>query len=189
MADLYNPLTYHNLMAGLAMHFAQRPRQSLETVEEVEGPGVYALFYAGGFRAYSVISGEEKPIYVGKAVPPGPRKGKGVNVSSPALRQRLQQHAKSVRDAENLNLADFTHKHMAIEPVWITLAERFLIEQYGPVWNLCLDGFGNHAPGSGRSNTRSWWDTLHPGRSWAANLSGRDPAEAEDKVVSFLNEG
>ena len=45
MAELYDPLTYDNLMAGLALRFRQRPQQRLATVDEVEGPGVYALFY------------------------------------------------------------------------------------------------------------------------------------------------
>ena len=40
-----------------------------------------------------------------------------------------------------------------------------------PVWNLCLDGFGNHDPGAGRrQGEASWWDTLHPGRRWASQL-------------------
>jgi hypothetical protein len=34
-----------------------------------------------------------------------------------------------------------------------------------------VDGFGNHAPGSGRAaQARSPWDELHPGRPWAARL-------------------
>ena len=191
MAELYDPLTYDNLMAGLALRFRQRPQQRLATVDEVEGPGVYALFYTGGFNAYRVISGGENPIYVGKAVPPGSRKGTGVDASKPALRSRLREHTRSIDAAENLEVAEFTYKYMAIEPVWITLAERFLIEHYKPVWNLCLDGFGDHDPGTGRRNSqRSWWDTLHPGRSWAADLTGeRDAAEAEANVASFLNEG
>lgn len=190
MADLYDPLTYDNLMAGLALHFQQRPRQHLAEVDEVEGPGVYALFYTGDFDAYGVIADGEKPIYVGKAVPPGSRKGTGVDASNPALRRRLREHAKSVEAAVNLKVADFTCKHMAVVPVWITLAERFLVEHYKPVWNLCLDGFGDHDPGRGRRNSqRSWWDTLHPGRSWAAELTGRKRfAEAVAKVAAFLSE-
>jgi hypothetical protein len=58
-----------------------------------------------------------------------------------------------------------------VVPVWITLAERFLIDHYLPVWNRCLEGFGDHDPGRGRyQGERSWWDTLHPGRSWADKL-------------------
>ena len=153
MAELYDPLTYDNLMAGLALHFQRRPQRPLAAIEEDKIEGT------------------------------------GVDVSNPALRRRLREHARSVEAAENLNVADFTYKHMAVVPVWITLAERFLIEHYKPVWNLCLDGFGDHDPGSGRRDSqRSWWDTLHPGRSWAAALTGgKDIAEATAKVMAFLN--
>ena len=48
------------------------------------------------------------------------------------------------------------------------MAERFLTEHYKPAWNLCIEGFGLHDPGSGRRlGEASWWDTLHPGRKWA----------------------
>ena len=187
MTTLYDPLTYDNLMAGLALHFAQLPQGPLATVADVEGPGVYALFYSGGLPVYQAITGSEKPIYVGKAVPPGSRKGTGADAGKPALRCRLQEHASSIRATENLRVADFTCKHMAVVPVWITLAERFLIQHYRPVWNLCLDGFGDHNPGKGRSNSqRSWWDTLHPGRTWAHSLAGRDVQEASAKVTAFI---
>ena len=189
MTDLYDPLTYDNLMAGLAVHFEQLPRSPLtvSAAADVEGPGVYALFYSGGLPVYEAVAGGDTPIYVGKAVPPGSRKGTGADVGSPALRRRLREHAKSIDAAQNLNVADFASKHMAVVPVWITLAERFLIEHYKPVWNLCLDGFGDHDPGSGRRNSqRSWWDTLHPGRSWADKLAGRDVEEAQAKVNAFL---
>ena len=75
-------------------------------------------------------------------------------------------------------------------PVWITLAERFLIDHYKPVWNLRLDGFGNHDPGAGRrQGEASWWDTLLPGPTWAAELrvvKTRD--QARERVTQFFNE-
>ena len=33
MADLYNPLTYDNLMAGLTLHFQQYSRQHLAKID------------------------------------------------------------------------------------------------------------------------------------------------------------
>jgi hypothetical protein len=76
-----------------------------------------------------------------------------------------------------------------MEPVWITLAERFTIDHYKPVWNRCLDGFGDNNPGSGRYNgERSWWDTLHPGRAWADNLREvKTVSEALERVQSFFS--
>lgn len=42
---------------------------------------------------------------------------------------------------------------------------------FRPLWNVVVAGFGNHDPGKGRrGQEKSVWDTLHPGRSWAATL-------------------
>ncbi|MFH1221011.1 MAG: Eco29kI family restriction endonuclease [Candidatus Eisenbacteria bacterium] len=73
--------------------------------------------------------------------------------------------------SENLDLADFRCRYLVVIPVWITLAERFLVEHYRPVWNVVVDGFGNHDPGAGRrAMKRPRWDILHPGRPWARRL-------------------
>ena len=188
MTTLYDPLTYDNLMKGLALYFERLPDRPLTANDrDVEGSGVYALFYRGTFPVYQTVADGERPVYVGKAVPPGSRSGRVLDGQKPELRKRLGEHARSISDVDNLNVADFVCKHLAVEPVWITLAEQFLIQHYSPVWNLCLDGFGNHDPGEGRRNSqRSWWDTLHPGRSWAADLTERDAEEAQAKVVEFL---
>jgi hypothetical protein len=68
------------------------------------------------------------------------------------------------------------------------MAERFLIEHHQPLWNVCLDGFGNHDPGKGRHQGEiTWWGALHPGRVWAARLrQTRTAAAAEARVEMFL---
>ena len=169
--ELYDPLTYDKLMLGLTLWFERVDKSRLDSIDEqqVRGSGIYALFYTGSLGAYSPISDGKRPIYVGKAVPPGSRKGgMSVNVENPALRTRLNSHLKSVRDAENLEAGDFLFRSLAVVPVWITLAERFLIDNYNPVWNVCLEGFGKHDSGKARSaGKRSWWDVFHPGREWA----------------------
>ena len=188
--DLYDPLTYENLMAGLVMHYEKTTKERLDTIADVEGPGIYSFYYSGDFPAYGPISSKNIPIYVGKAVPPGSRKGGRVDETSPALQRRIREHSKSISQAANLEVADFSCRYLTIVPVWITLAERFLIDYYKPVWNLCLDGFGDHDPGRGRRNSQvSWWDTLHPGRSWAERLiGGRAVEEAEERVTRFLSQ-
>ena len=187
--ELYDPLTYNNLMEGLVSHFKQQDTKRLDSIEGVEGPGIYSLFYSGGMAVYEPISAGDHPIYVGKAVPPGSRKGASVDASSPALQRRINEHAKSIRQTNNLEVSDFSCRYLAVVPVWITLAERFLIEYYRPVWNLCLDGFGDHDPGKGRRNSqRSWWDTLHPGREWASKLQyGKQREDAERKASDFFS--
>ena len=189
-ATLYDPLTYENLMLGVVLHFEGQERRELAGVggQHIEGPGIYALLYAGTFAPYQLISGGDSPIYVGKAVPPGSRKGAPPDPGVAVLRRRLTEHARSIDRADNLDVGDFTFRALAIEPVWITVAERFLIDHYRPVWNVCLDGFGDHDPGSGRyRGERSWWDTLHPGRSWADRLRRvKTPTDAAALVREFL---
>ena len=190
-AALYDPLTYENLMAGLSLHFGEQPKVSLGDAKEAAGPGIYALFYAGRFEAYRPISGTDAPIYVGKAVPPGSRRGEDVDVDRPVLRQRLKEHTRSIAAANNLDLPDFTCRFLSVVPVWITLTERFLINRHRPLWNVRLDGFGDHDPGRGRSGSeRSWWDTLHPGRSWAGKLqANKSEADALATVRAFFDSG
>lgn len=171
--DLYDPLTYENLMMGLIVHFERQNLIPLdaESIENILGPGIYSLYYSGDLDVYSSIKGKNEPIYVGKAVPPGSRKGKPLNLDQPMLRRRITEHSRSIGQTVNLDPSDFSFRVLAVVPVWITLAERFLIDHYLPVWNRCLEGFGDHDPGRGRyQGERSWWDTLHPGRSWADKL-------------------
>lgn len=178
-------------MAGLALHFGGQAKVPLDGAEEAPGPGIYALFYTGPFDAYRPISGTDAPIYVGKAVPPGSRRGDDVDIEKPVLRQRLREHARSIAATDNLDLSHFTCRHLSVVPVWITLAERFLVNHHRPLWNVCLDGFGDHDPGRGRSGSeRSWWDTLHPGRPWTEKLQkNKSEAAALTMVRTFLDGG
>ena len=112
---------------------------------------------------------EHEPLYVGKAESSGKRQGRtGAEQSAPVLYRRLVEHAGSVRDARNLNPNDFRCRWLVLDPVWIRLTEQVLIAKYRPIWNAVVDGFGNHDQGkTRRSQQRSRWDTLHPGRPWA----------------------
>ena len=189
MTTLYDPFTYDTLMAGTVLKFQQQPLLSLADEIDAEGPGIYCLVYNGEHEAYSSINGTELIIYGGKAVPPGSRTGGDGDISEPVLRQRIGQHRRSIEQATNLDVADFRYRALPIVPIWITLAERFLIRHYRPVWNTCIDGFGDHDPGSKRySGERSWWDTLHPGRTWAENLQPiKTEGEALARVLALFD--
>ena len=113
------------------------------------------------------------PIYVGKAVPAGARKG--ITTESQkvtrVLYKRIQEHYKSIESTNNLNVNDFQCRYLIVDDIWIPLGESVMINKYKPLWNIIVEGFGNHDPGSGRRNQkRSAWDELHPGRSWAEKL-------------------
>ena len=110
-----------------------------------------------------------------------------MDIDHPALRNRLTDHIRSIEQVDNLTINDFSYRVLAIVPVWIVFAEQALIKWYKPVWNSCLDGFGKHDQGGRRSATeRSWWDTLHPGRSWTAmETQIKTVSEASKRVRDY----
>ena len=187
---LYDPFTYETLMAGTVLKFEQQPPCPLAGDINIEGPGIYCLIYTGEFGAYAGIADGNRPIYAGKAVPPGSRRGNDEDINARTLQRRIREHKQSIEAATNLDANDFTYRSLAIVPAWITLAERFLIQHYRPVWNSCLDGFGDHVPGRGRNDgERSWWDTLHQGRAWADNLRANKTVEdALERIEAFFLE-
>ncbi len=158
----------------------------------------HAIYYFGAHPAYKDIAkanqdGANVPIYVGKAIPSGGRKGVlgPPRAEGNALARRLQDHAESIAAANNLKLNEFRARWLVVDDIWIPLGETLLITKFRPVWNLTLDGFGNHDPGAGRyQGLRPMWDTLHPGRDWAERCRARPESQGElrDKVRAFLQD-
>ena len=172
----FNPLDKRNLAESIATQLISQPLSVLPPSPFI-GAGVYALYYSGDFPEYAGIkcspTSFNVPIYVGKAVPAGTRKGGFGLGEDPGnvLQARLQDHAKSISAAINLRIEDFRCRFLVVDDIWIPLAESILIETFKPLWNQVIDGFGNHDPGAGRYNQkRSPWDVLHPGRAWADRL-------------------
>lgn len=193
----YNPLAKKNLGKSVADALLDRPVDTLPPGEPFAGAGVYAIYYTGGHPAYAPIAAKNRgglyraPIYVGKAIPAGARKGNVGLDEAPgsALYTRLSDHARSIEQASGLHLPDFACRYIAVDDIWIPLGESLLIERFRPLWNLVLDGFGNHDPGSGRyQQAPSQWDVFHPGRPWALKLQGRPMSaeEIEAAVSKFL---
>ena len=111
----YNPLDKLNLGNSVAEAMLETRAHPLGVLEPFTGAGIYAVYYTGKFAPYLSLSAANRqnrfsmPIYVGKAVPPGARKGNFGLDSEPgqALYRRLKEHAESVMLAENLNIEDF----------------------------------------------------------------------------------
>lgn len=160
-----------------------------------KGPGVYALFYDGDFEPYRTLrsTDSKRPIYVGKAVLAGARKGGLQDLSNPGpvLSQRIKEHCRSISAVSNLKLEHFTCRYLVVVPLWVNMAERFLIDYYRPAWNVCIEGFGLHDPGGGRrKGEASWWDVLHPGRPWVAlQQSSRSHEAALERLKSYVQSG
>ena len=108
--NAYDPLDYGNLARSVVQALLGGPDQSLPPHELFEGSGVYAIYYHGDFSGYSplVKTTDPPPIYVGKAVPIGARKGGRLSPKGKELYQRLREHSESIEQAENLRLKDFT---------------------------------------------------------------------------------
>ena len=111
-------------------------------------------------------------------------------VDGPKLFHRIAHHRASIERADNLDPRDFQVRALVVAPTWVPLAEQVGIRIHRPLWNVVVDGFGNHDPGAGRrAGMRSRWDTLHPGREWAAALKPRPEsvAQIEQDVARYLD--
>ncbi|MHC3424522.1 Eco29kI family restriction endonuclease [Streptomyces sp. DT18] len=169
----YDPLKLENLGRSVELRMLEMEPAPLDDVPLMVGAGIYALYYVGNHELYAPLAERycETPIYVGKATPEGGRKG--TEAAAPdaedALWNRLRDHYKSIVDARDLDVADFRVRYLVAVDFFVSLAEQVMLRQFKPVWNAVVDGFGNHAPGSGRSNqARPAWDDLHPGRAWSS---------------------
>jgi hypothetical protein len=173
----YNPLDKANLARSIQSELLNREPIPLKDADKVNGAGIYVIYYKGSLKLYSPIKSGISPIYVGKAIPKGGRKG-GIGTDASkgrALADRLGQHARSIDEVENLAIKDFYVRCLMVDDIWIPLGENMLIEQYKPLWNRAIDGFGNKDPGKRRATQfKSPWDVLHPGRKFAEKLAAGD---------------
>jgi len=177
----------------------EQPIHALNSLESFSGSGIYVLYYAGDFEPYKPIADKnqnqewEQPIYVGEATRKGGRKG-GVLAEGPpgkAIFERLGNHADSIRNVSNLRVEDFWCCYLVLKDFFIPLCESLLIDRYKPIWNKLIDGFGNKALGGPRqkSQQKSMWDVLHPGRPGAGISRNKKYPDAEsvlDAVRKFV---
>lgn len=198
MTKHFDPLDYDNLGASIARALDERPVVPLEELQKFDGAGIYALYYTGNHPAYKLLADENLAvpgtwaIYIGKADAENARKGDPEQANKPVgtkLYSRIQKHLASIMAAENLDISDFQVRALAVAPTWIPLAEVVAIRMHNPVWNVIVDGLGNHDPGAGRyKGMRPRWDTLHPGRSWAPKLANRleTALNIQQDVIQYL---
>jgi hypothetical protein len=186
----FNPLAKRHLGESVGQAMLRQAVVPLRDLSAFDGAGIYAIYYTGSFQGYEVIAEKNRnqrfsvPIYVGKAVPKGARKGSDLEATpGKVLYNRLKQHAKSIEEASNLDIADFHCRYLIVDDIWIPLGESLLIAKFDPLWNKLIDGFGNHDPGKGRhAGLRPRWDVLHPGRPWADHCQARD--ETAEQIIS-----
>lgn len=185
--DPSDPQVMGTLIANTLLSQQRRPVNDLP---RFYGSGVYALYYHGDFDAYAPISGTETPIYVGKA-DPAEHGADSVVEQGERLSSRLHDHQRSITAVQNLRIEDFECRYLVVKSAWQNTAETYLIEKFKPIWNnevgICY-GFGKHGDSSEtRKNTRSPWDTLHPGRRWALTGSTiQNPLSVDEIKAKIL---
>lgn len=192
---------FEEIIKDTIRFFNGTPVHHLPPPEKFVGTGVYALYYIGKNKLYKTLYDANRvefkqPIYVGKAVPSGWRQSRvrSTGDNSHELFRRLCDHTNSINSVDNLNIADFYCRFMILEKAasdMIGTVEAALIRHYTPIWNSCIDGFGNHDPGKGRyRQAKSDWDILHRGREWAERCIGETVSRKaiEDKVRKYFEE-
>ena len=186
---VYTNDAFVELVKDAIRFFNGTPVHSLPPPESFLGTGVYAIYYIGSnplYKKYAELNrlAYGHPIYIGKAVPRGWRQAR---VSDDALNQsrelfgRLRERSRSITLGDGLNIDDFKCRFVIFEDAgsdMIGTIEAALIKLNKPLWNMAVDGFGNHDPGSGRyEQARSGWDVIHPGRRWAEKCKGVHKSE------------
>ena len=120
----YNPLDKKNLGVSVADALLARNVVSIQLSESFIGAGIYALYYAGDFSAYQPIAEANRksqfkiPIYVGKAIPAGARKGGyGWDVSPGDFSTDSRVFHKETLKTVNLYLASYRFYHPPAFPI------------------------------------------------------------------------
>lgn len=171
-----------------ALALVAQDREPLAEIGKFYGSGVYAIYYRGDFEPYGPLKNSETPIYVGQAAP-ALANAHTARDQGPRLAARLNEHRKNIAKAQTtLRLEDFEARFLVVQSGWETAAEDFLIHLFRPVWNSetnILYGLGKHGDdATTRANKRSPWDTLHPGRVWAAKSI--EDARTPDVIIGDL---
>jgi hypothetical protein len=172
----------------ISLALVAQSRHPLADIPRFYGSGVYAIYYRGKFPLYAALSSTETPIYVGQAAP-ALNNARTPMEQGPRLCGRLSDHRKNIAKATStLAIEDFEFRSLVIQSGWETAAEDYLIHLFRPIWNSetnILYGLGKHGDDAvTRANKRSPWDTLHPGRTWAAK--SKEDAKSTNMIQTEL---
>lgn len=188
-SSVFDPSNPKVIGRFVSLALVAQDRCPLNEIPAFYGSGIYAIYYKGPFKLYAPISKTETPIYVGQAAP-AIRNARTPSEQGDKLCGRLADHRKNICKARTtLDIEDFEFRSLVVQSGWETAAEDYLIHLFHPIWNSetkILFGLGKHGDSADtRANKRSPWDTIHPGREWAANkkLSDAKPIkQIEDEL-------
>lgn len=179
----FNPLAVENIGVTLAVELLEQPLRRMPP-EEFAGAGVYALYYQGPHPAYAdlvaIDAGKNKyPVYIGKAAGESAKQGfTSASTRAKRLYQRIHEHATSIDQVNNLELAHFQCRFLVLNDAYIALAESVLIRVFRPAWNGM--SFGSKVVGKNRmTGDVGLWDALHPGRGGRPAGTSREGEAAQ----------
>lgn len=193
---------FAELVKDAVRFFNGTPVRPIPQSERFEGCGLYALYYFGNFPLYTRYVELNRlsynfPIYVGKAVPKGWRQARVQDRPDRRafeLYRRIAEHSRNIEVGDGLDPSEFACRFTIFDGAgsdMIGTIEAALIKHFRPLWNTCVDGFGNHTPGNGRFNqAKSGWDVIHPGRDWAEKCKGVaiEKSVIADKIRRHMSE-
>jgi hypothetical protein len=188
---IFDPSDPNQMGKLIASALLEYPKCRLTDLPRFYGSGIYAIYYIGDFDVYAPIRNTETPIYVGKVDPLDPSAQKAQDQGDKLYKRLTEDHQRSIVDAQNLNIEDFECRYLVVNSGWQNMAEKRLIEMYMPVWNseakVCY-GIGKHGDKS-RTNTRSPWDMLHPGREKAGgeiNKKAKTSEQVKNDIIEHF---
>lgn len=189
-SSMFDPSNPKVVGRFVSLALVAQERHPLHAIPKTYGSGVYAIYYRGKFPLYAPIADSETPIYVGQAAP-ALANARSPREQGARLCSRLSDHRKNIDKAvTTLKLEDFEFRSLVVQSGWETAAEDYLIHLFKPIWNSqtnILYGLGKHGDAATtRANKRSPWDTLHPGRRWAADSTA--DAKAPETILRELDE-
>jgi hypothetical protein len=175
----------------VSLALVAQTRLPLSKIARFYGSGVYAIYYNGSYASYTPIAKSETPIYVGQAAP-SISNARTPTEQGEKLSGRLTEHFKNISKAKStLSIDDFEFRALVVQSGWETAAEDYLIHLFHPIWNnetQLVFGLGKHGDAAGtRANRRSPWDTIHPGRAWAADQKLQN-AKGPERITVELEE-
>jgi hypothetical protein len=189
-ASIFDPTDPTTAGRIVALTLVAQGRHPLAAIPDFYGAGVYAIYYTGKFEPYKELAGADHPIYIGKADPDDHSANNAIGQGT-KLSIRLSEHAKSIRKAATtIDLNDFECRFLIVQSGFQKSAESYLIEFFRPIWNseqkICF-GLGKHGDSSEtRGNKRSPWDTIHPGREWAA--SSEQDQKPREQILAQISQ-
>ncbi len=173
--SIYDPLRRENLGRSVLWALTSGEPIRMDRVRSFNGCGIYAIYYAGDHELYAPISGSfEVPIYVGKSNPEGGRKGVEVAEAwaGTPLWKGLSTHRRKLKAAADFELEDFYVRYLPADDLFTPMAERLMIQDLQPVWNVILEGFGVTPQGGPcqAEPMRPKWHEVHTGVPWAEGM-------------------